>query len=111
MPREKKADLQERALEILRRLEKTYPDADCALKWRNAFELLVATILSAQATDEHVNRVTPGLFERYPNPAAFAAATQAEIEEAIKSINLFRTKAKNLRAMSQQLLEDHNGEV
>ena len=111
MAREGNADKQTRALEILRRLEETYPGADCALHRRNAFELLVATILSAQATDEHVNKVTPSLFARYPNPAAFAAASQDEVEAAIRSIGLFRNKAKNIRLMSQDVCERFGGEV
>jgi endonuclease-3 len=111
MARESKADKQARALEILRRLEQAYPGADCALHWRSPFQLLVATILSAQTSDEQVNKITPGLFRRYPNPAALAAASQAEVEAAIRSIGLFRNKSKNLRLMSAQLCEEFGGEV
>jgi endonuclease-3 len=111
MARETKAGKQARALEVLRRLEGAYPGADCALHWRNPFELLVATILSAQTSDEQVNRITPDLFRRYPNAAAFAAARQEDVESAIKSIGLFRNKAKNVRLMSQQLCERFNGDL
>jgi endonuclease-3 len=111
MARETKAGKQARALEVLRRLEGAYPGADCALHWENPFELLVATILSAQTSDEQVNRITPDLFRRYPNAAAFAAARQEDVEAAIKSIGLFRNKAKNLRLMSQQLCEEFDGDV
>jgi len=111
MARESKADKQARALQILRRLEQAYPGADCALHWRNPFQLLVATILSAQTSDEQVNKITPDLFRRYPSPAALAAASQDEVEAAIHSIGLFRNKAKNLRLMSAQLCEGFGGEV
>lgn len=111
MPRETRAEKQNRALELLVKLEKTYPKATTALHWRNPFELLVATILSAQTSDEQVNKVTPELFRRYPNAAAFAAASQAEMEAAIKTIGLFRSKAKNLRLMSQRLCEEFDGQV
>ena len=111
MPRERKADKQERALDILALLEATYPGADCALHWRDPFQLLVATILSAQSTDEQVNKVTPELFKRYPDPAALAAASQDDVEESIRSLGLFRNKAKSLRGMSAQLCEEHDGEV
>lgn len=111
MPRERKADKLERALEILARLERTYPGADCALHWKNPFQLLVATILSAQCTDEQVNKVTPELFKRYPDPAALAAASQDDVEGVIKRLGLFRNKAKSLRGMSAQLCAEHDGEV
>jgi len=111
MARESKADKQARAGEILRRLEAAYPGADCALQWKSPFQLLVATILSAQTSDEQVNKVTPELFGRYPTPAALAAASQDEVEGVIKSIGLFRNKSKNLRLMSQQLCEEFGGEA
>lgn len=111
MPRETKADKQARAGEILRRLGAAYPGADCALHWASPFQLLVATILSAQTSDEQVNKVTPELFRRYPNPAALAAAGQEEIEGAIRSIGLFRNKSRNLRLMSRQLCEEYGGAV
>ena len=111
MARETKAGKQARALEILRRLEAAYPGADCALQWKSPFQLLVATILSAQTSDEQVNKVTPDLFRRYPDPTALAAASQEEVEGAIRTIGLFRNKARNLRLMSQQLCEEFDGDV
>jgi endonuclease-3 len=83
---------------ILDRLEKIYPDADCELDYRNAFELLIATILSAQCTDKRVNAVTPGLFARYPTAKDLAAAKLPEVEEIIRSTGFFRAKAKASRA-------------
>ncbi len=88
-----------------------YPDAHCALDHQSAFQLLVATILSAQCTDVRVNLVTPALFRRYPTPSALAAAKQSEVEELIRSTGFFRNKAKNLIAMAQALVADHGGEV
>jgi endonuclease-3 len=92
-------------------LAKEYPDAECALHHASAFELLVATILSAQCTDERVNMVTPSLFKKYPSPAAFAAAPPEDIEQAIQSTGFFRNKAKSIKAASQALVDHHNGEV
>jgi len=100
-----------RASETARRLAEEYPDAACALVHDNAFQLLVATILSAQANDEQVNKVTPALFARFGTPEALAGASQGEVEELIKTLGLFRSKAKNLIAMAGGLLERHNGEV
>lgn len=110
-PRESAAALQERAAKIVRQLAKDYGDAECALHHKNAFELLVATILSAQCTDQRVNMVTPGLFKTYPNPAAFAAAPLSDIEKAIQSTGFFRNKAKSIKACSQGLVEHHGGRV
>jgi endonuclease III len=100
-----------RALETARRLAAEYPDAACALVYDNPFELLVATILSAQANDEQVNKVTPALFARFPVPEALAGGSQGEVEELIKTLGLFRSKAKNLIAMAAGLVERHGGEV
>ena len=100
-----------RATEIYARLSRAYPDAHCALDHRNAFELLVATILSAQCTDKRVNMVTPALFARYPDASALATARQEDVEELIRSAGFFRTKAKNIIAMSNALVERHGGEV
>jgi endonuclease-3 len=102
---------QERALAVLKLLKRAYPGAHCALDHRNAFELLAATILSAQCTDVRVNLVTPALFRRYPTPSALAGAKQAEVEEIIRSTGFFRNKAKNLIAMAQALVVEHRGEV
>lgn len=100
-----------RAPELLRRLKAAYPDATCALDHQNAFQLVVATILSAQCTDARVNLVTPALFARYPDAHALAAARQEDVEELIRSTGFFRNKAKNLIAMAQALVERHGGEV
>jgi endonuclease-3 len=92
-------------------LARVYPDAHCALDHRNAFELLVATILSAQCTDKRVNMVTPTLFARYPGPASLAAARREDVEEIIRSTGFFRNKATNLIAMAGALVDRHGGEV
>lgn len=107
----KPATKRSRALEVLKRLKRAYPGALCALEHRNAFELLSATILSAQCTDIRVNLVTPALFKRYPTPNALAAARQGDVEALIRSTGFFRNKAKNLIAMAQALVADHGGEV
>jgi len=103
-----------RALETGRRLEREYPGGPvdlCALRHGNAFELLVATILSAQSTDETVNKVTPGLFARYPTAAALASADPSELEVEIYATGFFRSKAKSLLGMASTLLERYEGEV
>lgn len=100
-----------RAAEILRLLRALYPDADCALHHRNALELLVATILSAQCTDERVNQVTPNLFRRYADAAAFAAADPGELEAAIRSTGFFRNKTRSLIGLGQRLTAEHGGQV
>jgi endonuclease-3 len=100
-----------RAPEILTRLRAAYPDARCALDHRGAFELLCATILSAQCTDVRVNLVTPVLFGRYPTPEALARAKQADVEDIIRSTGFFRNKARSLIGMAQALVADHGGEV
>ena len=97
--------------EILDRLETQHPDADTELHHRNAFELLVATILSAQSTDARVNLVTPALFKKYPNAKALARATAARIEPLIHSTGFYRAKARSLLGMAQKLVVDHGGEV
>jgi endonuclease-3 len=104
-------DRKQRARKIARQLAKTYGGAECALKHDNPFQLLVATILSAQCTDERVNLVTPALFARYPTPAALAASKQADVEKLIQSTGFFRAKATNLRGMAQALVEKFNGEL
>jgi endonuclease-3 len=100
-----------RGTEIIQRLQRTYPDAACALRHHNAFELLSATILSAQCTDVRVNLVTPILFARYPTPEALARASHSEVEEIIKSTGFFRNKAKSLIGMAQAIVADHDGQV
>jgi endonuclease-3 len=99
------------ALEELAILERAYPHAVTALDYGNAFELLIAVILSAQCTDARVNLTTPFLFARYPDPAALASAEQSEVEAIIKSCGFFRTKAKNIIAAARGLVERHGGEV
>lgn len=101
----------ERALRLLEALREHYPDAHCELEYRTPHELLVATILSAQATDVSVNKVTPELFRRFPSPAHFAAAKAEDIEPLIKSIGLFRGKAKSIHAAMTTLVEKFGGQV
>ena len=96
---------------ILDRLEETYPQAECALKHSEVFGLLVAVILSAQTTDKSVNLVTPPLFEKYPDANALAKADEQTLSELIRRIGMYRTKAKNLIAMSRKLLADYSGNV
>ena len=96
---------------LLRILEQTYPDARCALDYRNPLELLIATMLSAQCTDERVNMVTPALFARYPDAASFAEAEPAELEELIHSCGFYRQKAKSIRACCRLLVDEFGGEV
>ena len=96
---------------LLRILEQTYPDARCALHYRNPLELLIATILSAQCTDERVNMVTPALFARYPDAASFAEAEPAELEELIHSCGFYRQKAKSIRACCRRLVDEFGGDV
>jgi endonuclease-3 len=100
-----------RAPEILRRLKLSYPAAACALQHGNPYELIVATILSAQCTDARVNMVTPQVFGRWPTPAALARARQPDLEGVIQSTGFFRNKARNLIAMAQALVADHAGTV
>ncbi len=97
--------------EILDRLEAAYPDAECALHHGNVFQLIVAVALSAQTTDKSVNQVTPALFERYPDAQSLAAADPAEVEEYIRRIGMYRTKAKNIVGLAQALVAEHDGEV
>jgi endonuclease-3 len=101
----------EYAAEIYQRLIDHYPDAHCALDYASPFELLVATILSAQCTDKRVNMVTPALFARYRTPAAMAAAKLDDLEEMIKSTGFFRNKAKSLLGMATAVAEQHGGRV
>ncbi|MEJ7847498.1 MAG: endonuclease III [Pyrinomonadaceae bacterium] len=100
-----------RTAEIIKRLKKTYPDAHCALVHSNPFELLIATILSAQCTDVRVNIVTATLFRKYRGPRDFIAVSQEELEDDLSSINFFRNKAKNIKAASVRLIEIYGGEI
>ena len=99
------------AVAIFDRLEQQHPNADTELHFTNAFELLTATILSAQCTDRRVNEVTPALFERYPTPAALAAAEPEELEPQIQSTGFFRMKSRSLVGMARALVERHGGVV
>ena len=92
-------------------LKRTYPDAHCALHFSTPLELLIATILSAQCTDERVNQVTPALFARCPNAATLASISQAELEKMIHSTGFYRAKARSLRSCAASLVADHQGEV
>ncbi|MDP4015249.1 MAG: endonuclease III [Candidatus Nanopelagicales bacterium] len=100
-----------RARRIYRALAMTYPDAHCELDFEGAFQLLVATVLSAQCTDKRVNQVTPRIFARYPNPQSLAAADTAELEDLIRPTGFFRAKAANLRASSARICDEHGGHV
>ena len=104
-------DRKQQALKIARGLEANYRVALCALHHANPFELLAATILSAQCTDERVNMVTPGLFAKYPTPAKLAAAAQADVEKIVQSTGFFRAKSANLIGMAQGLMSQFNGEL
>jgi endonuclease-3 len=101
----------ERARKIVALLAKRHPDATCALAWRDPYQLLAATILSAQCTDARVNLTTPALFARYPDAAALAKAGRAELEGLIRSTGFYRNKAKSLLGMAKGLVEKHGGEV
>jgi endonuclease-3 len=101
----------ERLQKIFSALDQLFPQAQCALRHENAFQLLVATILSAQCTDERVNKVTPGLFEKHPTPQDFAALPQPVLEEEIRSTGFFRNKAKNIIGMAKKLVTDFGGNV
>ncbi len=108
---ERAADRAARAREVLARLKRRFPDAHCELDHRNAYELLVATILSAQCTDARVNLVTPALFRRFPDAHALAGADREELEGLIRSTGFFRNKAKSLLGMARAVVERHGGEV
>lgn len=96
---------------LLKYLSSAYPDARILLDFRDPFELLVATVLAAQCTDERVNRVTPPLFDRYPDPESFASANLRELEEAVRPTGFFRSKARAIRNLSKALVVRHGGKV
>jgi endonuclease-3 len=100
-----------RAAAVRKRLTRAMPEPECELDHQNAWQLLIATILSAQSTDKMVNRVTPELFRRYPTPAALAAARSSSIERLVKSTGFYRNKAKAIRGASKIITDDHGGEV
>jgi endonuclease-3 len=105
------SDQKERAAEIIERLKREYPDAHCALNHTNAFELLIATILSAQCTDERVNIVTADLFRKYRQPQDYVEVLQEELERDIHSTGFFRNKAKNIQAACRQIIDLYKGEI
>ncbi|MCT7951691.1 endonuclease III [Ancylothrix sp. C2] len=109
--KKRKPSLKQRTLEILIRLKNLYPEAKCSLNYETPHQLLVATILSAQCTDERVNQVTPALFARYPDAASLAAADITDIETLIRSTGFYRNKAKNIQGASRMIVEKYNGEV
>ncbi len=111
MPRESQADRKKRALRIHRKLERAYPDADCALEYETPFQLLIATILSAQCTDKMVNLVTKDLFAHYPDPHSMAEAKLSHLEELVRRTGFYRQKAKSLLNTSQDIVEKFDGEV
>src|SRR4051794_1543054 len=108
---QKRDDKKQRVRRIVARLAKAYPVALCALNHESPFQLLVATILSAQCTDERINMVTPALFAKYPTPADLAAADQEDVEELVRSTGFFRSKAKNLIGMAQAVEARFDGEI
>lgn len=101
----------QRVRSIIRELKRLFPVAECALKHESAFQLLVATILSAQCTDERVNQATPELFQRYPDAQSLAAATQEDVERIVKPLGFFRNKASNIRGMARALVDQFHGEI
>jgi endonuclease-3 len=113
MPRTKRPSLDPKlqARKVVRRLKGLYPEATCALVHKTPFELLIATVLSAQCTDKRVNMVTPELFRRFPDAGSLAAASQAELEELIRSTGFFRSKAKNIKSMASALAAEFDGEL
>jgi len=92
-------------------LAELYPSLEISLDWKNPLELIVATVLSAQCTDERVNRVTASLFPRYPTAEDYAAAPQEELEEAVRSTGFYRNKAKNVKGLAKRIVEEYGGEV
>jgi endonuclease III len=96
---------------VIKEMKRLYNDAECALNHKNVFQLLVAVVLSAQTTDKSVNQVTPILFEKHPDAASIAAMSQAEIEEILKRIGMYRTKAKNVIALCNTLVQKYDGKV
>jgi endonuclease-3 len=111
MPRESQAQRKRRALRIVRALARAYPDAQCALEFRTPFQLLVATILSAQCTDQKVNEVTRLLFQRYGTPQALADAPPEEIEAIVRPTGFYRQKTRSILASAREIVERHAGQV
>lgn len=106
-----RTEQKEHVKSIFRVLKKVFPEAECALHHQSAFQLLVATILSAQCTDARVNQSTPELFLKYPDAAALAASSQVDVERIVRPLGFFRNKAANIRGMAQGLIDRFNGEI
>jgi endonuclease-3 len=100
-----------RAKAIYRQLTKSYPNVRCELDYNSAFQLLVATVLSAQCTDKRVNQTTPALFKKYPNPKKMAEADLIDIQRLVKSTGFYRAKAKNIKGLSNKIMEEFDGDV
>ncbi|MGL5807186.1 MAG: endonuclease III [Xenococcaceae cyanobacterium] len=111
MGNKKLASKKQRAPEILARLKQIYPGATCSLNYQTPVQLLVATILSAQCTDERVNKVTPALFARFPDAYSLAAGDREELENLIRSTGFYRNKAKNIQGSCQLIVKEYAGEV
>jgi endonuclease-3 len=111
MARESKKARRERATEVYDLLAEEYPEAHCELDFVDPYQLAVATILSAQTTDERVNMVTPVLFGRYPDATSLAGARQEDVEEIVRSTGFFRNKARNIIGFARAVVEEHDGEV
>ena len=109
-PRRQRLPKKQRALEVLARLKRLYPDATCSLAYETPVQLLVATILSAQCTDERVNLVTPALFARFPDARAMAEANLSELETLVRSTGFYRNKAKNIQGACRKIVTDFGGE-
>ena len=109
--RNTQASKEESFKKILKLLKKNYPDAHCALNFKNPFELLIATILSAQCTDERVNKVTKVLFEKYPDAESLAIASSEDIENIIRSAGFYKNKSRNIKLCSQVLVDEFQGQV
>lgn len=106
-----KSDTRARLARVFKRLQQAYPDAHCELDFKTPFQLLAATILSAQCTDKAVNKATPALFARFPDAKRMADASQPQLEACIRSLGLYHNKAKNLIGMAQSLMKEHAGQV
>jgi len=104
-------DNKQRLLQLIQRLQELYPEANCTLEFKNIFELLICTQLSAQSTDARVNLVTPALFDRFPDPQSFAEADVTEIEQLIASVGIYKNKARNIKNCAIMLCEKYNGQV
>lgn len=111
MPKESVERKKIRARKIVSRLKDLYPDAKCSLNYENPFQLLISTMLSAQCTDERVNKTTPALFAKFPTPEKMSMASLSELEELVRSTGFFKNKAKSLKESSQQLVSLHSGKV